>query len=226
MVEKNDTPSRKTKSARFIDLTGGRFGRLGVTGLDCVKPSGSYWRCVCECGGTKSVLGAHLRSGATSSCGCLHRERTRQASGTHGATFVDADPMLRKAYEALAHAKDRCNVVGNKRYARYGGRGIEVRYKDVSDLVSDIGLPPDDSYSIDRIDNNGHYERGNCRWAQDAVQRRNNSRTIQVSINGVTKVLKDWCSDLGMPYKIVWQRIRRNGWSIERALSTPIERLP
>lgn len=64
--------------------------------------------------------------------------------------------------------KQRCENTNNWQYKDYGLRGIEVRFRDAKDLVDHIGLPPP-GYVIDRIDNDGHYERDNVRWTDQAT---------------------------------------------------------
>ena len=67
--------------AKFIDLTGRRFGRLVVIKFDH-KNEGGYlhWLCICDCGKEKIVYGYHLKSGATKSCGCLQKEMSSAAN--------------------------------------------------------------------------------------------------------------------------------------------------
>jgi hypothetical protein len=78
-------------------------------------------------------------------------------------------------YAAWRSARSRCRTPSNPDYADYGGRGIEMRFESVLDLIADIGEKPGRALSLDRIDTNGHYEAGNVRWAT-AKEQANNRR--------------------------------------------------
>lgn len=81
-------------------------------------------------------------------------------------------------YIAWQLLRQRCNNPKNPRYNRYGGRGISVceRWSRFENFYADMGDKPDPKLSIDRIDNDGNYEPGNCRWATASEQRRNSHR--------------------------------------------------
>lgn len=108
-------------------------------------------------------------------------------------------------------------------YERYGGRGIMVCPRWASsfaDFVADMGYRPSTGHSIDRIDVNGHYEPGNCRWATRSEQSRNRRNTRIVEAFGITSPLVDFVRMAWVPADTIYGRLTR-GWSIERALSTP-----
>ena len=163
----------------FLDLTGERFGRLIAVS---VAESGLHvrtkWRCQCDCGAETIVATGTLRGGLQRSCGCLKREVTGARNRTHGLSRVPE-------YHAINAARQRCRRPQDKRYADYGGRGIEYRLPEdlgaaVEAVISAIGPRPADM-SLDRIDNDGHYELGNLRWASAEEQQLNQRRRKAVT---------------------------------------------
>ena len=132
------------------------------------------WNCKCDCGKSGIVAGPALRSGKSKSCGCLHRENMSKSSFRHGLIATAAYRASLAAYHRCTNPK--CNV-----FSSYGGRGIEFRFQSVPKMaqwiIDNLGTRPI-GFSLDRIDNNGHYEMGNLRWASRSLQRKNVRRNI------------------------------------------------
>lgn len=159
----------------YKDITGERFGRLvALNDVGRNKRGWVLWVCCCDCGNTITVPGIYLRSKNTRSCGCLQRDIARQAHIVHGHMPHRAPT---KTYNSWMGMKQRCNDPGQKHYSRYGGRGIRVceRWLSFKNFLADMGERPA-KMSLDRIDNDGNYEPGNCRWATASQQSKNQRR--------------------------------------------------
>lgn len=152
------------------NLTNQRFGRLVAIRPDLPWSRGtSRWLCRCDCGNEVSVERSSLIRGATKSCGCWRNERRRQ--GKHGLTYSPE-------WHAWRRAKERVVNPNAKGYRNYGGRGIQMSPEWVGDFAAffeHIGPKPQphENYSLDRINNDGHYEPGNVRWATRSIQMKN-----------------------------------------------------
>lgn len=196
------------KGLPIIDMAGKRFARLLVQGIDrVVKGSGAYWRCLCDCGRTHIAHGRHLRSGATKSCGCLRGEtcaitRTRHGCAKHGRRSA--------AYTAWCSMKKRCENARGAEYQHYGGRGIAVcpLWKTFEAFLADMGEPPSGA-TLERVDNNGDYERKNCRWATRAEQSNNTRSNVIVICGGRRLTLAQFAQLYRLPYERTQKRMKR-----------------
>lgn len=125
-------------------------------------------------------------------------------------------------YRVWAAAKGRCISKTHKQYPDYGGRGItmcESWKNDFDAFHMWMGDKPPGK-SLDRIDNNGNYEPGNCRWATGKEQCRNQRRNRLLTINGVTKCLADWAEETGINPTSLSGRLRK-GWEVGEAVYGP-----
>lgn len=80
-----------------------------------------------------------------------------------------------KCYKGIL---SRCNDNNSTGYEHYGGRGIQCKFNSFEEFLAEIGLAPGKEYSVDRINNNGHYEKGNVRWATNKEQARNKRTNV------------------------------------------------
>ena len=153
----------------FIDLTGKKFGRWTVIQLGEKWKKVVRWHCECDCGGAGLVRIGDLRTGKSQSCGCLKRAICSTVNITHGHTKTH---HVTPEYRAYSGAKGRCTNPNNHKYPSYGGRGIEFRFASFEEWYAELGDKPEPkrSYSVHRIDNNGHYEHGNVKWTTASEQ--------------------------------------------------------
>lgn len=136
-----------------------------------------------------------------------------------------------RPYHSWQGMKGRCNNPKNNKYKDYGARGIKVcdRWFDsFENFVSDMGPPPSDKHSVDRINTNGNYEPSNCRWAtskEQAANRRkgaypSNRKGLRVTCFGVTKSIKEWLNESPVGKTAIRARLEL-GWSHEDAIFKP-----
>lgn len=203
------------------DLTGLTFGRLTALGY-IHRGSDRFWHCRCECGAERWIVTGSLTSGRTRSCGCLPHRRSglpRKVS-THGQARKGATTRTFRIWKSML---SRCSNPNGPDFHRYGGRGITVcdEWKKFVKFRHDMGdCPP--TMEIDRINNDGNYEPGNCRWATRKEQTRNTSFNRHMTLNGTTKCVSEWSELLGIAQTTLNARLRY-GWSDERALTEPVD---
>jgi hypothetical protein len=160
-----------------LDLLGQHFGRWTVLYKLLSEPNHSIWWCICECGKHKAVRGSRLRSGESRSCGCLAKELSAQRIRQRW----DGDPS-HPLYTNWTAMKNRCLNPNASVFRYYGLRGIKIcdRWREsFLAFVDDMRPKPTSKHTLDRIDNDGDYEPGNCRWATQAQQLKN--RRLNVS---------------------------------------------
>lgn len=128
-----------------------------------------------------------------------------------------------RTYRIWSGMKSRCTNPRMRIYKYYGGKGVKVcdRWQSFTNFLTDMGECPSPSHTIDRIDGNGDYEPGNCRWITLQKQQRNRSNNRRVTAFGRTQTLIEWAEEKGFDPKTLQTRFQRN-WDAERALSTPL----
>lgn len=170
-----------------IDVTGKRYGKLSVVSYSHTgKWSSAYWKCQCDCGNIAIVRACSLRDGLTRSCGCLFKEhcasmgkRGRKQWTTHGLTGT-------VWHRAAIGAFNRCHRQYDGDFDRYKGRGIEYKFNSVASMAEwlrdNLGDKPP-GCSLDRINNDAHYEPGNLRWANSKEQALNRQPNLTRASN-------------------------------------------
>ena len=172
----------------------------------------------CKCGNTKVAHITNVRAGRTKSCGCLRIEVTRQRATTHGMT---KSRKKHPVYNTWIGMRDRCLRENHEHYHCYGGRGIKVceRWSKFENFRDDMFHTYKKGLQLDRIDNDSDYSLDNCRWVTCRENQRNkrNSRTYK------GECVADWAIKKGMKSSTIYQRINRLGWSLEKAINTPVK---
>ena len=223
------------KSALPILNPGDVFGRLTLVSPTFRKNSRGhrmkFWDCVCACGSLACIRANSLVSGETKSCGCILREQ--------GGAFDHGESGENRSIEYTTWKSIRMRVFSkrHKYFRYYGGRGITMcaGWGEFRNFLEDMGRRPDESHSIDRINNDGNYSCGhcveciengwpaNCRWATHKEQSRNKRITIYLEVDGDRKSMSDWCELVGIDRGTVYARVRA-GWGHKESLFTPIRR--
>lgn len=211
------------------DIIGLVFGRLTVVGEE-VRTTGThrsgpkqgkpryrrFATCICKCGTPVTVSVDHLKNSHTQSCGCLKKELTIKRFTTHGMSHTPE-------WHSWAQMRDRCYNSNNKLYKYYGARGVVVcdRWiESFGNFYNDMGKCPPHCSSVERIDNDGNYEPSNCKWATRDEQANNKRNNRQITIDGVTKTLAQWCGGSKTAfYRRAQRRIYSLGWCDQCAIS-------
>lgn len=197
-----EVPTRR--KVMEIEPIGTRFGRwtlIADLGLRAGKRQRyRFCQVACDCGSIAEIAVRHLRNGDSTSCGCWHREKTairsREITRTHGASAgknANGARARTPEYSSWACMIQRCCTPTTTGYKNYGGRGISVceRWRhSFENFLADMGPRPSKGHTLDRIDCDGNYEPGNCRWAtwkeQATNKRRNRSAHAHRCAHGVS----------------------------------------
>lgn len=128
-------------------------------------------------------------------------------------------------YRAWQQLKNRCLNKKDSHYPSWGGRGIKFcdRWASFEAFFADMGPRPTPAHSLDRRDNNGNYEPGNCRWATRRTQSNNVSTNVYLEWNGLRLTISQWAERVGLKYTTLNERIRR-GVPLEKALTWSADR--
>lgn len=205
-------------SKRIEIRPGDEYGRLTILREVSAKSSGKQvqrsFECRCECGVVKEYRLYMLRNGNTRSCGCLARDVAGAGMRTHGLSHTDE-------YGIWQGMLNRCNKSFDSAYSHYGVRGISVceRWSSFESFYGDMGPRPSPKHSIDRVNNDGNYEPGNCRWATSKEQARNKRVNYLVEHDGETKCVADWAEQYGVSQFVLYSRLVKLGWTFDESVS-------
>ena len=185
-------------------LIGEVFGRLIVLDEAPKRGKHRHWRCRCACGNFTEAADTNLRRGKTQSCGCFWNGMP-SPSTPYQRRFSKT-----RTYHIWTSARARCHNPRHDKFAYYGGRGIEMcaRWRDdFYAFVEDMGECPD-GLTIERNDNDGNYEPGNCRWATRSEQRRNRKDFVPVEYEGQKLTLTEYAAIIGVSRHTARRRLR------------------
>lgn len=216
--------------AKTIDLEGCVFSRLTV--LRKAEKSGrsQRWECKCECGNNVLVDGGNLRSGHTRSCGCYARERSsetrKKLNPTHGMTHT-------RFYSIWRSMIKRCCDKSHSHYDSYGGRGITIDttwlnsfesfYRDMYESYQHhIDKHGEKGTSIDRINNDGNYEKENCKWSTPKEQMRNRRNCTHIPFCGEILTAAEIGERYGLSPELIRLRFKK-GWLNEKMVIPPLK---
>lgn len=197
-----------------------KFGRLTAIKFWGSKNGRSFWIVQCDCG-KKVIKGTwNLVSGRTKSCGCLKLEIGKKINFIHGFGGT-------RFYHIWHGILKRCHNVNSESYLKYGGRGIKCLWNSFLEFKKDmyksylfhIKKHGEKDTTINRINNNGHYSKDNCKWSTFKEQAQNRKTSRLIYYKNRVQSLAAWAEELKINDSTISFRLK-NGWSIEKALST------
>lgn len=212
MLER-DMTNLLLSAPRALDITGQTFGRLTAIRPLYSKPqNGIFWLCRCSCGKETIAAGAKLRNGHKISCGCAYIRHGHAGDGKRTPTYHSWQNMIA-----------RCTQPSSPAFEHYKKRGIRVckRWRTFENFLADMGERPEGT-TIDRKDNAGGYEPGNCRWATKQEQGNNRITNRYFEYQGGKYSLAELARKTGAGKETLRVRlVRPGGWSVEDAVNTP-----
>lgn len=195
---------------------GAKFGHLTTLCLSHIDKSyRQYYWCECDCGTLIMVIGSNLKKGNTKSCGqCLR--------GKHNMNET-------RFYKIWQDMKTRCTNPKHRSYKNYGGRGIKIcdKWNNFTGFLEDMYITYIEHYnthngdtSIDRINNNGDYEKENCRWTTNLEQQWNRSDIIPIYDKNLEKFVsrRHYCMSRGIEINSI-RYLMKKGHTVEEAVS-------
>lgn len=210
----------------FKDIVGQKFNRLTIYARIPNRGDGiARFLCLCDCGKPAIANGIQLRNGKRKSCGCLQKEKAKNNAAIARKNLITHGMSYSTEYSIWSGMIARCKYKTMQNYKKYGGRGITVCEKwqeSFEAFYNDMGPRPSLNHSIERIDVNGNYEPGNCRWATKEEQA-NNTRGNHFVIYQEKKMTVAQAirlANLDISPGTVRGRMQK-GWTFEDAISKP-----
>lgn len=205
------------------NIVGNKYGYLTVIDrVNNARSGHSRWLYKCICGNMVEVLKNNLKNGNVKSCGCMHGKLSSDSHKSHGYSYS-------RLYRIYYSMRARCYNPNHRAYEEYGGRGITI----CDECMGDNGFIAfrdwaesngyNDNLSIDRKDNNKGYFPGNCKWSTDKEQLNNRRDNHLITYKGKTHTASEWGDITGVGRDNIYCRLQK-GWSIERTLTTPVNK--
>lgn len=202
-----------------IDI-GKTYGSLTVVSQSPEQKRSRQCECLCLCGNKVITYTYNLIRFKHKTCFCAQRDKIRLRKKR---VYAKSERKCKPEYSVWKEIRKRCFNKNCKAYSYYGGRGITMsaEWNDFFVFYSDMGPRPSEAHTIERIDNNGNYGPGNCRWATQAEQNANTRKNHVITYNGETKHLSAWARTVGLSEDCLERRLNKLNWPIEKALVTP-----
>lgn len=185
------------------------------------KHRAANWLFKCECGSDYIARPDQVRRGVIVSCGCYREEKAAERTSARATHGHSSNGKLSSEYNSWRNMRDRCDNPANEMFQNYGGRGIKVCERwdnSFENFLADMG-PKQPGQTVDRIEVNGNYEPGNCRWLSHKDQMRNMRTNRIVTYQGREMTLAEACELSGLPRSRLAARLRA-GWSMDRIFSS------
>jgi hypothetical protein len=204
----------RSRSAPLPDKTGQKFGMLTVLSLGENIGPHRAWNCRCDCGNEKLIRDFWLTSGQYKSCGC------NQYSGLQHKFPKKHGKSQSRVYSIWRGMVRRCTDPDQNGFQNYGGRGIKVceRWMTFENFYADMGDPPTEFHTLERLNNDGNYEPENCIWSTRSRSARNRRITTRINVEGKSVALEDIADAVGVSSKVLRYHLSK-GRTIAQAVA-------
>ena len=205
-------------SGTRYNLVGKLFGNsIVLCKFGKTKNNDTIWSLKCKCGQTYQATTGHLNANRAKQCQICSAIIANSAGIKHGDSPRGKSSLTYSTWEGIIR---RCNNKNSPHYERYGGRGIKVckKWLKYENFKNDMGDRPSNKYSIERIDNNKGYNKGNCRWATRLEQMQNVHTNVRLLIKGEKISLHAAARKYNISPSTLIYRIRRQGKKPDEAI--------
>lgn len=189
-----------------------------------------FWRIRCDCEAQYTIPADRLKSGGRWCPGCqpnpsgCRRSRTQAEKDNIAAHSRTHGMSKSPEYSVWRGMLDRCTNPKNKKWHLYGGSKIKVCptwMESFDAFFRDMGPRPSPRHTLDRLNGKRGYEPDNCAWRTYTEQNRNRRNTVMLDTPDGPRPLAEFTGDAVVSHSLVTIRMKRLGWSFERAKYTP-----